>query len=299
MNPLCRVADDWVKYHSHRTTSDVCGSYSTRTHTVITKSGQLETFLYDLFNFGTFYAIQRALVFLLFLYSTFYLYHITQRYRTDMSFKNIFITSAVNQMDIMAREPTTDIEQSTEQKTNDVSDFIEDDEGRKLTAVPHRVFKRTLPLTPLERRQYILVNSYRYLGSEVIYMLMRLFKFVWILFLCVSICYFDIAIVEFLIDQNPQSKASISIWKKARLGIVSIYMLIALLFVFMEPVATRLHQQLLELFYPEVSERRARILMLTIKLQRKSFIKINRLNIFLRFNKVGNFWTAIRSFFEE
>lgn len=216
-----------------------------------------------------------------------------------MSYKNIFITSAVHQMDIKTREPTIDIEKSNEQGLNDVADNIEDEEVRMLNASPQRVFKQTLPLTPLERKQYILVNSYRYLGSEVMYMIMRLFKFTWILFLCVSICYFDIAIVQFLIDQNPKSTASITIWKKVRLAIVSIYMLIALLFIFVEPIATRVHLQFLELFYPEVSERRAKIIMLTIKLQRKSFIKINRLNIFLRFNKVGNFWTAIRSFFEE
>lgn len=58
-----------------------------------------ERFLYDFFNFGTFYRIQRVLVFCLFVMCTIYLTKVSSRYREDMSFKNIFVTSTVAKLD--------------------------------------------------------------------------------------------------------------------------------------------------------------------------------------------------------
>lgn len=228
----------------------------------------------------------------MFLYCTYYLTKVSLKYREDMSYKNIFVTSTVSDLDRRVREPTKSVEK-TKHEIVGVLDTDDEDPPAE------RIFKCTLPLTSLERKQYIMVDHYQYLGSEVIHLFRRLFKFSWILFLSVSIIYFDIAIVHFLLEENPKSSASVTVQKMVRLSIAFIYMLIALLCICLEPFATRLHQQLLELFYPRLAERRARMLMIIIELQRKSFIQINRLNIFLRFNKTGNFWTATKSFVEE
>lgn len=244
------------------------------------------------FNLGTFYIIQRLIVIKLFIASTVYLYDVSKRYREDMYFNNIAITSTLRELDSQKRELTVDIDSSDEEEE------ISHDDGEP-EVKERRVFTRTLPLTTVEQKEYILVNRFKYLKKEMIYMLIEFFKFAWIGCLCWFIFYFDFVIVYFHIEDNPNSTASITLEKWIRLCIVAIYTVIAFLFIALEPIATRLHHRLLEVFYPQVAERRARILMLVIKLQRKSFIKINRLNIYLRFNKVGNFWTAIRSFVEE
>lgn len=244
------------------------------------------------FSLGTFYMVQRFVVIQLFIISTVYLAKVSKRYREDMYFKNIAITSTLSVLDSQKRELTVDIDSSDEEEIMGQDNDEEEVKER-------RVFTRTLPLTTLERREYILVNRFKYLRKEMALMLMHLSKFAWIGCLCWFIFYFDFVIVYFHIEDNPNSTASITLEKWIRLCIVAIYTLIAFLFVVLEPIAARLHHRLLEVFYPHVAERRAKILMLVIKLQRKSFIKINRLNIYLRFNKVGNFWTALRSFVEE
>lgn len=195
---------------------------------------------------------------------------------------------------MQAREPTIDIEHGENGDEEEKEPRFEEQEPPA-----KRVFKRTLPLTTLERRNFVLVDHYKYLGSELHYMWTRFLKLMWILFLCAFIYYFDSSICYFLAEEYPDSKVSISTEKQIRESIAAAYLMIALLFILIEPITTRLHHKHLEVFYPDVAKRRALILMQIIKLQRKSYIKINRLNIYLRFNKVGNLWTAIRSFVEE
>lgn len=208
-----------------------------------------------------------------------------------MSFKNIYITQRVSELDVMKKED------SIEMKPKDVDTENDNEDSEEVPA--RAVFKRTLPLTRLEQKAYVLVNHYGYLKSEIIFIFFKICKYIWIVFLGIFICYFDVTIVNFLLEQNPDFKISITVEKIIRMLIVVVYMIIALIFIICEPIAARLHHKLLLVFYPKIAERRAKILMLIIKLQRKSFIKINRLNIHLRFNKVGNVWTAIKGFLEE
>lgn len=218
-----------------------------------------------------------------------------------MFFHNNFVTRTLQTLDNEDREPTEakEKEDGTETSGDDLS-------GSSLLGEedPQRVFKRTLPLTKLETRQYISVDEFRYLLTEVWHITQRLLKFIWISFLFVAIAYLDQTIVLIIQDYDPQFKTSSSSSsfrtpKFIRLCIASFYLFIVLVCVICEPIASRLHEQLLESFYPRVGERRARILMLAIKLRRKSFVEINRLNIHLRYNKVGTVWTALRSFVEE
>lgn len=187
--------------------------------------------------------------------------------------------------------------ETTEVKEEETESDLQDEEN------PQRIFKRTLPLTKLETRQFISVDEFKYLLSEVWLMMQRLLKFIWISFLFVAIAYLDQTIAQIIQYYDPQFKTSSSsssaTLKVIRLCIVCCYLLIALICVICEPIASRLHQQCLESFYPRVGQRRARILMLAIKQRRKSFVEINRLNIHLRYNKVGTVWTAVRSLVEE
>lgn len=216
-----------------------------------------------------------------------------------MSFNNWFITTAVDQLESQEREQTTASELD-EEEDNNVDSAFRDDESHseeRMHLQRTRKFQRILPLTNLERNKYILSSSYGYLDSELFGVFERFQTFIWISFLFVSIVYFHFTLLMIL--HEDASHLNYVTVTMSRLWVASIYVFAIGLFIVCEPVAYRVHQQLLERFFPAVAERRARILMLTIRLRRKSFVEINRLNIHLRFNKSGTVWTAIRSFIEE
>lgn len=215
----------------------------------------------------------------------------------DTSFKNDYVTSTLSRLDGENLKPT----ESTRVVDKDV-ELIESSvavEDQSTNADEQRVFNKTLPLTSLEQKTYIMVDRFKYLPSELTYMASRLLEFIWGMFLVFVICYFDYAISRYMSDQDPKLAAGFTEEKIIRLAIGAMYMVFAAVFMIIEPIIKRVHQRLLESYYPEVAERRAKVLMMIIRLRRKSFIKINRLNIYLRFNKVGNLWTALRSFVEE
>ena len=248
----------------------------------------------DFYSFCSFYGIQRVVVIILFILCTYNLVFVSQRYRRDMNYNNIYVTKTLRRLDAQGRERAGDTQDSGTDCSDDVEcKFVYEEPPAK------RVFKSVLPLTSLERRQYIEVNRLKYLRCEMLNIYERFLTFAWITFLFVTICYFDLAIIDFLKSKNATTIKDITIKEQARFGIALTYMFIALLNVILEPLITRTHQNVLEEYYPQVAKRRARILMMTINLQRKAFIKINQLNIYLRFNKTGNMWTVLRSFVEE
>lgn len=129
---------------------------------------------------------------------------------------------------------------------------------------PQRIFPRILPLTTLEQKGYILVYKFKYLKMEWIKVFKKLGNFCWIVFLFVSIVYFNFTITKIVQDDTTEFDSE-QLRKIIRLGIAGVYIVIAAAQIFCEPIANRVHQKALELFYPMIAERRARVLILQIK----------------------------------
>lgn len=227
----------------------------------------------------------------MFIYSSYYLVQVSRRFIEDMSYRNYYISDTVKVLDNENLENQTPFE--------DEDDYASDEE-RWHVAGDRRMFKTTLPLTNLERRKlYILTDHYRYLNREIFRLLNKFARFSWFIILFVTIYYFDFTITVLVAENGGEDYYFANKEKCVRFGISCVYLIIATLCIMFEPVVKRFHYRLLEAFYPEIAIRRAKILMEIIRQNRKSFIEINRLNIHLRFNKLGNLWTAVRIFVEE
>lgn len=289
VKPFCDVADNWLSFSSNSPQQErICAVRGGVNNPPVVPIDQgIDEFLRSLFHFSFYYAVQRTAAIGCLVICSFKLYYKNQMYQTNILHRNFCITQILRQQE---REPT---ETKEDQGREPFSEEMPEDE------TPQRVFKTTLPLTKLEDKIYIYVDKYRYLRSEIFHVIENFLTFFWILFLFVSIAYLDFTIVAIIQKNYPEHVIKGQDMKLIRVSIVGCYLFMTLVFIFLEPIGKRVYYRQLEKYYPKVAERRARILMLTIGLQRKSFIEINRLNIHLRFNKTGTVWTAIKTFFEE